>query len=81
MPKEVSDTMNIKYAKSMFTTRELASLLNIHINTARRWSDQGVIKSYRIGKRQDRRFSREDVLSFLGETPQSLRSTSEEKNG
>jgi excisionase family DNA binding protein len=49
----------------MFTTRELAKFLNVHINTVRRWSDQGVIKSYRIGPRGDRRFSKDDVLSFL----------------
>ena len=53
------------HTKLMFTTRELAKFLNVHINTVRRWSDQGVIKSYRIGPRGDRRFSRDDVLSFL----------------
>jgi excisionase family DNA binding protein len=56
---------NNGHTKLMFTTRELAKFLNVHINTVRRWSDQGVIKSYRIGPRGDRRFSRDDVLSFL----------------
>jgi excisionase family DNA binding protein len=54
--------------KSLITTRELAKLLNIHINTVRKWSDQGIIKSYRIGKRCDRRFSREDIALFLEQT-------------
>ena len=54
----------------MFTTRELAKFLNVHINTVRRWSDQGIIKSYRIGPRGDRRFSRDDVLIFLSDTLQ-----------
>ena len=53
-------------SKSMFTTRELARLLNVHINTVRRWSDQGLLKSYRLGPRGDRRFSREDLVDFLG---------------
>ena len=53
------------HAKLMFTTRELAKFLNVHINTVRRWSDQGIIKSYRIGPRGDRRFSRDDVIAFL----------------
>ena len=54
------------YAKSrLLTPKEVAGLLYIHINTVRRWSDQGLLKSYRIGPRGDRRFEREDVLGFL----------------
>ena len=49
----------------MLTSRELASLLHVHINTVRRWSDMGVIKTYRIGPRSDRRFYWDDVVMFL----------------
>jgi len=49
----------------MLTTSDVARLLNVHINTVRRWSNQGVIKAYRIGSRGDRRFRHEDVSSFL----------------
>lgn len=49
----------------VLTIREVARLLNVHVNTARRWSDSGVIKAYRIGPRGDRRFSREDVTAML----------------
>jgi excisionase family DNA binding protein len=52
----------------MFTSRELARHLNIHINTVRCWSDQGILKSYRIGPRGDRRFMRDDVMKFLEDT-------------
>ncbi len=45
----------------MLTTSEVARILNVHINTVRRWSNQGVLKAYRIGSRGDRRFRREDV--------------------
>ncbi len=51
----------------MLTTSDVARLLNVHINTIRRWSNQGVIKAYRIGSRGDRRFRQEDVSSFLSE--------------
>jgi excisionase family DNA binding protein len=51
--------------KSLLTTRELARLLNVHINTVRRWSDEGMLKSYRFGARGDRRFSRDDIALFL----------------
>ena len=51
----------------MLTTSDVARLLNVHINTIRRWSNQGVIKAYRIGSRGDRRFRQEDVSNFLSE--------------
>ena len=49
----------------MMTTGEVARLLNVHINTVRRWSNQGVLRTYRIGARGDRRFRREDIVNFL----------------
>jgi excisionase family DNA binding protein len=45
----------------MLTISEVARILNVHINTVRRWSNQGILKSYRIGSRGDRRFRHEDV--------------------
>ncbi|MBN1862369.1 MAG: helix-turn-helix domain-containing protein [Dehalococcoidales bacterium] len=51
----------------MLTTSEVARLLNVHINTVRRWSNQGVLKTYRIGSRGDRRFLREDITEFLSQ--------------
>lgn len=51
--------------ENMLTASELASLLNVHINTVRRWSDSGLLQSYRIGPRGDRRFRRDDVDLFL----------------
>ena len=58
----------------MLTTSEVAAILNVHINTVRRWSNQGVIKAYRIGSRGDRRFKKEDILTFLKTCPGSARS-------
>ena len=45
----------------MLTTSEVARIFNVHPETIRRWSEQGIIKAYRSGRRGDRRFSREDV--------------------
>lgn len=50
---------------TMLTIREVSRLLHIHSNTLRRWSDQGVIKAYRIGPRGDRRFRPEDIAILL----------------
>lgn len=56
---------NNKELDPMLTTGEVARLLNLHINTVRRWSNLGVLKTYRIGSRGDRRFDREDIENFL----------------
>ena len=57
--------------KVMLTTRDVAHLLGLHHNTVRRWSKRGILKSYRIGARGDRRFKRENIDRFLeeAETP------------
>ena len=49
----------------MLTTSDVARILNVHINTVRRWSNQGILKSYRIGSRGDRRFRKEDIDNFF----------------
>ena len=51
----------------MLTVREVASLLGIHANTVRRWSEEGKLRAFRIAKRGDRRFKREDINRFLVE--------------
>jgi excisionase family DNA binding protein len=54
-------------ANGMLTARQVSQMLNVHINTVRRWDVRGVLKAYRIGPRGDRRFSREDVALFLAD--------------
>jgi excisionase family DNA binding protein len=54
----------------MLTPRDVASLLSIDINTVRRWTNQGLLKAYRIGPRGDRRFRKEDIDLFLSEKRQ-----------
>jgi excisionase family DNA binding protein len=63
----------------MLTTSEVARLLNVHINTVRRWSNQGVLKTYRIGSRGDRRFERDDVVRFLLEKSELTESIGKDK--
>jgi excisionase family DNA binding protein len=60
---------NRKNIAAMLTTSDVARLLNIHINTVRRWTNQGRLKAYRIGSRGDRRFQREDITRFLSQRP------------
>ena len=49
----------------MLTVEEVARLLHIHVNTVRRWSDKGIIRTYRISLRGDRRFRKKDIVCFL----------------
>jgi excisionase family DNA binding protein len=51
----------------MLTVKDVADLLNIHVNTVRRWSDQGILKALRITSRGDRRFRQQDIVRFLEE--------------
>jgi len=51
----------------MLTVREVARLLHVHPNTLRRWSNQGIIRAYRITARGDRRFKRDEIVRFLAE--------------
>ena len=50
---------------TLLTIAEAAELLNVHANTVRRWSNKGVIKTYRLGARGDRRLKRKDIEKLL----------------
>jgi excisionase family DNA binding protein len=64
---------NHKNIASLLTTSDVARLLNIHINTVRRWSNEGRLRAYRLGSRGDRRFQREDIASFLAHRAKARR--------
>ena len=49
----------------MVPVGEAARILHVHPNTLRKWSDRGLIPTYRIGNRRDRRYAVEDLLAFL----------------
>jgi len=49
----------------MLTVSQVADLLGAHANSVRRWADMGLLPSYRIGVRGDRRFSPDEISSFL----------------
>jgi excisionase family DNA binding protein len=50
---------------NMMTIAEVSRILHIHPNTLRRWADKGVIKSYCITPRGDRRFLARDIEEFI----------------
>jgi excisionase family DNA binding protein len=61
----------------MLTPREVAMLLHVHLNTIRRWSDRGLIRAYRINRRGDRRFRRDDVARLLRQHEERKRNPGE----
>ena len=54
-----------KLPRRMLTVKEVASILNIHPNTVRRWEKKGLLESYSIGHRYCLRFKQEDIFDFL----------------
>ena len=44
---------------------EASKILSVSRNTLRKWADRGIIRSYRIGKRRDRRFAIQDLVALL----------------
>ena len=62
--ERVTDT-EVEETDSLLTTSEVATLLSIHINTVRRWTNLGVLPSFRVGPRGDRRFRKKDMFTFL----------------
>ena len=52
-------------AGTMLTMREACTLLNVHGNTLRRWSDRGLVRAYRLGLGQHRRFRTEDIAALV----------------
>jgi len=66
----VRGNKNATTLSPMLSVKEVSRILHIHEQTLRRWSDQGIIKVYRIGARGDRRFRREDVATLLAKTGQ-----------
>ncbi len=59
MPREAPDTL--------LSVAQAATLLGVHPNTIRSWTDGGRLAAYRINARGDRRFRRTDVERLLVE--------------
>ncbi len=52
-------------ATKLLAVGEASQVLSVHPNTLRKWSDGGLIPSYRIGQRRDRRFIMSDLVDFM----------------
>ena len=52
----------------LLNTREAASFLRVSEASIRRWSDSGLLPARRVGRRRERRFLKNDLVGFLGQT-------------
>jgi excisionase family DNA binding protein len=68
-----------KSEKDMFTVQDLAKYLGVHPNSIRRWESTGILTSFRIGARRDRRFRKEDITKLAMSQNKKLSTTLEEK--
>jgi len=65
MVKGESDKKMDTLPATFFNVSHVSQMLNVHPNTIRRWSEQGILRTYRIGPARHRRFKREDIDAFL----------------
>ena len=74
-------------APTLLTVAQAATILGVHPNTIRTWTDAGRLTAYRINSRGDRRFRRGDVERLLVEDrpadddPISKLDTPQERSG
>ena len=55
----------------LLTVSDVARIFSVHVNTVIRWANKETLKPYRIGKRRDRRFLKEDVERLRSERNKS----------
>jgi excisionase family DNA binding protein len=49
----------------LLTIRQAAEILNVHVETLRRWDKSGKLKASRINDRGDRRYNPKDIETIL----------------
>ena len=64
-PAEKVTDGEVEEIDTLLRASEAAGLLSVHVNTVRNWSNLGILPSFRIGPRGDRRFRKRDLMTFL----------------
>lgn len=49
----------------LLTIRQAAKILNVNVETLRRWDKKGKLEAIRISSRGDRRYRKEDIKKFI----------------
>lgn len=51
--------------KKLLTIRQAAEILNVHVETLRRWDKAGKLKAIKVNDRGDRRYIQGDIDTFI----------------
>lgn len=54
-----------KSLPKLLTIKQAAEVLNVHVETLRRWDKRGKLKSIRVNERGDRRYNPKDIEAIL----------------
>ena len=49
----------------LLTIKQAAEILNVHVETLRRWDKRGRLKAIKVNERGDRRYKPEDIENYL----------------
>ncbi len=49
----------------LLTIKQASDVLNVHVETLRRWDKSGKLKAVRVNERGDRRYRLEDINKFI----------------
>jgi excisionase family DNA binding protein len=55
----------VEVGNSLLNTKEAARFLRVSEASIRRWSDSGLLRAQRVGRRRERRFLQSDLAGFL----------------
>ena len=49
----------------LLTIRQAAEILNVHVETLRRWDKKDKLKAIKVNDRGDRRYTQEEIENYL----------------
>ena len=62
---ESTSPIEAEVTEEMLTAEQVALRLSVHINTVKRWSNLGILRSFRVGPGREMRFLKEHVDKFI----------------
>lgn len=61
----IENMSKVKELPKLLTIRQAAEILNVHVETLRRWDKGGKLKAIIVNERGDRRYDPRDIETFL----------------
>ena len=67
-------TLNEK--PEVLTIQDVVEILNVSIQTLRRWDNLGILKAFRANEQQQRRYKKDQIIAYLNSTPKAKKDNS-----